>query len=103
MKTFALIAGSLLAVAGAAHAQTPTTTTTTTTMETPVGTTTTTTDVTAPATVPAPVQTPVVVAPAPTARDAITGAPVDTTKTPEKEESLRDRVRDKISEEARGK
>lgn len=98
MKKLALMTCSLLVLGGIAQAQTPTTTTTTTTTETPAGSTTTTTDVTAPA--PAPAPAPVI---EPTARDAITGKPVDANAaldTTNERPSLRDKVRARISEEA---
>lgn len=62
-----------------------------------------------PAPVPVPVPVPLAVpeaAPAPAqkrpARDAITGKPVERTAQPVREESLRDRVRNKIRSDARG-
>jgi hypothetical protein len=97
MKKLALITTALVALAGTAHAQAPAATTTTT-VQTPAGTTTTTTDVVAPQQA-GPTQ-PVVQPEEPTARDAITGKPVDEVKQPEEKASLRDKVRDKISDEA---
>lgn len=84
-------------MAGTAMAQATATTTTTT--ESPAGVTTTTTGVTTPVPAPAPVPE------QPTARDAITGQPVDTNAAADANDdlSLRDKVRAKISEEAQVK
>ena len=123
MKTLTLMTTAIIVLSGAAIAQTaePTasaapaastpaassapTATTTTTVETPTGTTTVQTDVVAPpaASSGAPAQVvpaaPVVVQDVPTARDAITGKPIGEVKADEaekEEESLRDRVRNKL-------
>ncbi|PZQ45281.1 MAG: hypothetical protein DI551_07825 [Micavibrio aeruginosavorus] len=104
MRKFVLtFAVSLIALASASYATTETSSSTTTTTETPTGTTTTTTDTTTVApTAPAPAPTPE--PPKSTARDAISGQAVDPYSSPKKEEkSLRDSVREKISDEARGK
>ena len=99
MKKLAIMTTALVVLGGVAvQAQAPTTTTTTTTVQTPVGTATTTTDVTAPVQ-----QVPAQVVPqqnVPTARDAITGEPIDAKAPKEEESSLRDKVRNKISDEA---
>ena len=103
MKKFALITTALVAIAGASHAQSPVTTTTSTTAETPIGTVTTTTDVTTPQQVVPQQQVPA--QNVPTARDAITGEPVDTNAAADNNDdlSLRDKVRAKISNEAKVK
>jgi hypothetical protein len=102
MKKLAMMTASLAVLGGAAFAQAPVTTTTSTTAQTPVGTVTTTTDVTTPA--PAPIVPPAA-APVPTARDAISGQPVDHNAAADANDdlSLRDKVRSQISNEAQVK
>jgi hypothetical protein len=103
MMGVALVALSM----ATAKAEPAATSTTTTEIQSPDGTTTTVIapGAAAPQAVPAPAQpaasagTTVVVDP-PVAIDAITGKPVsNTTEPPQKEESLRDRVRDKIEKD----
>jgi len=106
-----MLAGGLLAIsAGFADVHATATTSTTTTVQTPeqpAATTTTTTETTvqAPPVATPTTPTPVVVEPKPTARDAITGKPVDTSAhvVEEEKKSLRDEVRDGISEKAGAK
>lgn len=111
---FTAITLSLLLLSGAAYAQTaePTSNSTTITTETPVGAVTTdvTTTVVPGASAPskadavqAPAPAPVA-APEPTGRDAITGEPADPNARggSSREDSLRDRVRNQIKDEARG-